>query len=83
MCLIRNLTPANSPGKFRNPEAFADTARPRDVGLQDLDIAFLDQPLEISERRLFLAAGDRRRDGGHQCGIFAVVVGPERLLDPE
>ena len=44
---------------------------------------FVDQPLEVGQRRLLLAAGDRRVDGGGQRGILAVVVGPERLLDPE
>src|SRR5215472_8900912 len=79
---MEHAAPAAPAGVVGDAQAFGDAARPGHVRLHDLHMPRLDQPLEIGQRRLLRAAGDRRRDGGGECGIFGIVVGPEGLLNP-
>ena len=66
-----------------DPEHLGDAAAARDVGLDEVDVAALDQLAEAPERRVLLAGRDADVDRVGELGVGLVLVGQERLLEPE
>ena len=69
--------------ELRDSQQLGDAAAARDVGLDEVDVAALDQLAEAPERRVLLAGGDADVDRVGELGVGLVLVGLERLLEPE
>ena len=70
-------------GELGDAQHLGDAAAARDVGLDEVDVAALDQLAEAPERRVLLAGGDADVDRVGELGVGLVLVGQERLLEPE
>ena len=69
--------------ELADPQQLGDPAAARHVGLDEVDVAALDQLAEAPHRRVLLAGGDADVDGVGELGVRLVLVGLERLLEPE
>ena len=69
-------------GLARDPERFGQAAAARHVGLNDIDVAALDQFAKAPARCLFLAGRNAHVDGIGEFRISLEFVGLERLLEP-
>ena len=76
-----SATPCSSRER-RDPQHLGDPAAPRDVGLDQVDVAALDQLAEAPAGRVLLAGRDRDVDRVRQLGVGLVLVRLERLLEP-
>src|SRR5204863_1247459 len=66
-----------------DPQPLRDAPAAGHVGLDEIDVATLDQPAEAPDRRVLLAGRDADLDGVGELGVGLVLVGLERLLEPE
>ena len=69
--------------KLRDAQQLGDAAAARHVGLHEVDVPALDQLAEAPERRVLLAGRDADVDRVGELGVRLVLVGLERLLEPE
>src|SRR3954452_25572736 len=69
--------------KLSDPARLGDAAAARHVRLHEIDVAALDQLAETPARRVLLAGGDADVDRVRELRVRLVLVGLERLLEPE
>ena len=70
-------------GERGDPQHLGDAAAARHVGLDQVDVAALDQLAEAPAGRVLLAGRDPDVDRVRELGVGLVLVRLERLLEPE
>ena len=71
------------PGQRGDLHRFGEAAAAREIHLHDVDAASVHQVEKRLPVALFLSGGDADRRGFRQLPIAFVVVGPQRLFQPE